>query len=667
MTKTRKLTLALAMGLGVGLGLIALVLALPRGGLAQPAVAGQSSGSRSAVALTGRAPLPSAGEAATAPPRVGRITNVDGSSVTMDDCYQADKTQTFCFTVHNGSTDGEWLDEITLTFPDDPSPSLPAWTVSACVDQDSKDSVGYPVSFSCTPSGRQVMYQDNDSDGFGEISSGSSWSACVAVIVPPDYAGDRYVTWVLHGDASGSDSGSIKIEKCTPLTLKPSQVIITGCNGTTQTLEFRLENYAAGDTDVDLAYDAPAADFGGQTSLHVNQGEVVTFTAELEPSLCLEPGEEITASLTVEGNGHVDTSLITQTISESAGWRRRDDSPVASMDNVVVWASHRDGGLWSIGGYGSDGATQRYDPTDGSWATFEPETVITPPIEYPMDGCYGLDGSDPDTAHEIVVLFPDTIVTDSLHVYDITANRWYTEPIPGFFPPDYEGRWGYDVVSLLNNPAVKPGVTDKNVCYLSGGSPQVGGGRTRDLWEYHPDTNSGRHLNKFFFPPNVEVWFGFHASWYVPWVGDDGAICVAGGADHNHQINHHTQCFDLATEAFNVVDADLGILPEPWWGMADGWQIQDGNYQLWIANGVAQDGTLLPVSAYIQEGMSTFEYGPGVPQALYRLEGDAWEDQFYTLNGSRGGFWYSPYSLHLAPCPTCQRVFLPLVLRRPGW
>jgi len=98
--------------------------------------------------------------------------------------------------------------------------------------------------------------------------------------------------------------------------------------------------------------------------------------------------------------------------------------------------------------------------------------------------------------------------------------------------------------------------------------------------------------------------------------------------------------------------------------MADGWQITDDGYELWIANGVAQDGTLLPASAYIRQGMSNFAYGPAIPDGLYRLEGDAWQDQFYTLNGSRGGFWYSEFSLHLAPCPTCYKNYLPLVLRQ---
>jgi len=582
--------------------------------------------------------------------------------VETGDCYQSDETQavtqTLCFQVYNGSTDGEWIRAITMTLP--VGPPSPAWSADACGYQDATDSVGYPVNFNCTPSGNQVVYVSSDSDGFGEISSGASWGFCVDVTVPAGYTGDRFILWELHGDGGGSESGSIKTEKCTPLRLTPSQVTIEGCNGLTQTLEFKLENYAAGNADVDFTYAAPDADFTGPPDAQINEGDVLTFTALFKPDLCLEPGEQVNASLTVEALGVPDeTSLITQTITENGGWQRLDDSPIPAMDNVVVWASHRDGGLWSIGGYGSNGATQRYDPEDGSWATFEPETVITPPIEYPVDGCYGLDGPDPDTAHEIVVLFPGTIVTDSLHVYDITADDWYTRPIPGFFPPDYIGHWGLDVVSLLNNPVVHD-IPDTNMCYLSGGNHEnPGGGTTRNLWRYDPETNGGAHIGEF----SASVWFGFHASWYVPWVGPDGAICVAGGADHNHQINDTTQCYDIGNDSFHAAGVDLGTLPEPWWGMADGWRITGDGYELWIANGVAQDGTLLPASAYIREGMSNFEYGPEIPDGMYRLEGDAWGNQLYTLNGSRGGFWYSEFSLHLASCPTCHRAYLPLVLR----
>jgi hypothetical protein len=419
-------------------------------------------------------------------------------------------------------------------------------------------------------------------------------------------------------------------------------------------LDFDLENYAAGDNaEVLFSYDAVEASFSGPTGLSLSEGEVVTFTVELQPDLCLEPGEQVLAELTARSGEHVDGATIIQTISEYSGWRRREDSPTRSMDSVVVWALHQDGGLWSIGGYGSGGAAQRYDPGSGSWITYT--NPLTPVIEYPMDGCYGLNPQ----GQEIVVLFPDTIVTDTLQVFNISTGQWSTRPVPTFFPPDYVGHWGFDVVSLLGNPVLKPGIVDANVCYLSGGANQPGGGRERNLWRYEPATNSGEYLG--FFPANV--WFGFHASWYVPWIGADGGICVAGGTDHNSQVTDVTQCYDIAAGTFHDANKDLGTLPEPWWGMADGWQITEHGYELWIANGVAGNGTLLPASAYFREGMSEFAYGPGVPEGLYRLEGDGYEGQFFTLNGARGGFSSSEASLQLAPCPTCREIYLPLVLR----
>ena len=264
-----------------------------------------------------------------------------------------------------------------------------------------------------------------------------------------------------------------------------------------------------------------------------------------------------------------------------------------------------------------------------------------------MDGCYGLNGD----GDEIIVLFPDTITTGTLQIWNITDRNWYLMPVP---TPGYpaEGRWGQDIVSMLQH-------TGENVCYLSGGATTPGGGRTRDLWKYYPATNVAEYVGHF----KASVWFNFHASWYVPWVGDAGAICVAGGVDQGSAANDSTQCYDLQTQSFHAQDVDLGTLPQAWWGMADGWLDTGENYELWIANGADSAFNLLPASAYIREGMSAFAYGPPIPVELYRLEGDAWGDDFYTLNGSLGGFSYSKVSLHMISCPTCYYNYLPLTLR----
>lgn len=629
----------LALALTSGTALLTILLVIPSAGLVQ------STGDR---VSTGAAPP-------TAPLAGAGLLNIDGSNITTENCYEDDQAQTLCFTVYNGSADAEWLDEVRLTFPN--VGGLGPWNV-ACKSQDANDSSGYPVNLSCTPSGNEVRYIDNDVEvptNIGEVTSGSSWGFCVDVTIPSGYDGPRIINWGLSGDEAHDITGETTIEACTPLMLKPDSLEVEGCNGVVQAHVFELWNNTGSGGTFDLSYIVPAnnATFSGPDDLTLSTDEIITFTVQLTPNLCLEPGDKLTVTLSVEGNGQFDASDIVHTTTPLSGWGTRASSPAPSMDNVVVWASQTDGGLWSIGGYGAEGATQRYDPETGTWSTHTPETVITPTIEYPMDGCYGLNGD----GDEVVVLFPDTIVTGSLHIYNISDDAWYNEAIPAFYPP--EGRWGQDIVSLLNTPGV-----NQNTCYLSGGSPQTGGGRTRDLWVYYPETNSGAYLGVFYsdtFP--INHWFNFHASWYVPWVGNAGSICVGGGIDHNSQIVDATQCYDLDTNSFRAPNADLGPLPERWWGMADGWQVYDGRYQIWLANGVAQDGTLLPASAFADQTTGGFQSGPGLPVGLYRLEGEGVDGQFYVEQGSAGGFAYSDHNILLVRCPECQRIYLPVVLR----
>jgi hypothetical protein len=97
--------------------------------------------------------------------------------------------------------------------------------------------------------------------------------------------------------------------------------------------------------------------------------------------------------------------------------------------------------------------------------------------------------------------------------------------------------------------------------------------------------------------------------------------------------------------------------------MADGWQIRYGEYQIWIANGVAQDGTLIQASAYADATTGGFVYGPAPGTALYRMEGDGFFDSFYMEQGAAGGFSYTSHSQVLEKCPWCSNCFLPLVLR----
>jgi hypothetical protein len=594
----------------------------------------------------------STGANPASPAAPAETTSLLDSSVTgggIFSCYEPGQTQTLCFTVHNASSDNEWITGVRMTFPQ----LLGDWVVS-CNIQDPTDSLGNPVDMSCSNSfPYEVRYIDNDSDGLGEIISGASWSFCVDAAIPSGYVGPRLIHWQLDGDGDGVEphtiTGTIEQGQCAPLMIEPEYIAVEGCNGLPQNHDFAVWNNTGSSGTFNFIYEVPRdnASFYGPDSVPLPAGGILTFTAVLTPSVFLRPGEVVTAALIVEGNANSDVSLLVKTISDFAGWLKLSDIPTATMDNAVVWASHSDGGLWSIGGYDSKGAVQRYDPASDSWSIHTAE--ISPTIEYPMDGCYGLDSQ----GHEVVVLFPEPSgqVTSTLHRYDITDDHWDAPALPVGFPG---ARWSQDIVSLLN-------VTGENVCYLSGGAITEGGGGVKNLWEYYPDTNITIFLGNYSHHPEG---FNFHASWYVPWIGAQGAICVAGGIDINGVSFSDSQCYLRQEATFNAPNADLGQLPTPWWGMADGWQVQDGRYQIWLANGVSQNGALLPATAYADEVTGGFVYGPEVPIGLYRLEGDGFDGRFYTEGGSKSGFQYSGYNLLLTRCPECFYLNLPVVIKK---
>jgi len=319
-----------------------------------------------------------------------------------------------------------------------------------------------------------------------------------------------------------------------------------------------------------------------------------------------------TAEMATEG--HVET--VTRAGILQGMWTLQTPSPVAAMDQVTLWTPG-DGGLWSVGGYTAGGATRRYDPPSGTWTLHATEPA--PVIAYPVDGCYGLNA----VGEEVIILFPDTTGTVSgvLHRYNVTLDVWDTPPVPAGFPAN--GIWAHDIVSMAS-------ITGENVCYLSGGATTPGGGDLSDLWAYYPATNMIFNRGSFTHIPDG---FDFHASWFVPWIGAAGAICVGGGVDLNGVEYADTQCYYLAEQAFNYPDWDLGLLPEPWWAMADGWKVHEGEYQIWIVDG-AGSGAMLQASAFMDATNYGFVYGPPPQVPRFRLEGDDWNLQLYAEQGS---------------------------------
>ena len=163
--------------------------------------------------------------------------------------------------------------------------------------------------------------------------------------------------------------------------LAPDHLEIEGCNGLPQEHDFQVWNNTGSNATFNFSYTVPTgnADFTGPASTFLQSGEIMSFTTTLAPSVFLKAGEQVTATLIVEGNANADSSTLVKTITPFAGWLAATDSITPTMDNVVVWASHADGGLWSIGGYGAKGAVQRYDPMSDSWSFHTPE--ISPTID----------------------------------------------------------------------------------------------------------------------------------------------------------------------------------------------------------------------------------------------------------------------------------------------
>jgi len=121
--------------------------------------------------------------------------SIAGSTVVTGGAYVPGTTALFCGTAVNASTDVEWLDAVTVTFPS-------GWT-PVCHWQAANDSGEHPVAFDCIAAGNSVSYLDNDGD-YGEVYDGCSWSFCVALNVPGGASGSQSVLWALSGDDYGT-------------------------------------------------------------------------------------------------------------------------------------------------------------------------------------------------------------------------------------------------------------------------------------------------------------------------------------------------------------------------------------------------------------------------------------------------------------------------------
>ncbi|HNT74120.1 MAG TPA: hypothetical protein PKH77_03765 [Anaerolineae bacterium] len=418
--------------------------------------------------------------------------------------------------------------------------------------------------------------------------------------------------------------------------LQPAFLEVAGCPCETQSHTLSFANHSGAAAAVLLSY---ASSAGVSVELPASLGVVPdTGVKPFDVALKLDRGivysttVAVTVTASLASNPAIsDTTVITQRALDPIAWEARRDSPTPSQDGAVI---EYNGKLYNVGGYGSNGAVDIYDPATDSWTTGAAEP--TPTINHPGDACFGyVTPTDP-----VILLLPDTDSGTSgvWYRYHIISNTWDTPDLPAPLPAN--GIWASDIV--VDEHA--------NQCYITGGATTLAGGNLTTLYRYDPAANAATLLGNFTHIPGG---FNFHAGWYVPWIGTAGGVCVGGGINISDVVYADTQCYDIAAATFNTPNADLGPLPQPWWGMADMEEVHNGEYQLWLANGIGASGDPFQDSAYFGQNVGRFVYGPDLINRSYRVEGASVNGEMYVVDGAPSPFNPTTRNERLRQCSAC--------------
>ena len=382
-----------------------------------------------------------------------------------------------------------------------------------------------------------------------------------------DYAPETVTVAIVSGGTAQQDFALFAA-----VSFQPSPLHVYLDWGTTDTLLATLTNRLPDDYDFEF--------------VELPVGFIPILAEEVEYELAASIPADLTTGLAPEG--YVPEAGVSGG-TPLGPWQTLAASPFAAMDHVYV---DYEGMGYLLGAYGAAGQVGIYNPETDSWSLGATEPA--PQIQYSVDGCVGQNGS----GEGVVVLFNDTSSgATTLHRYNIATNTWDTPAVPVDFPAN--GLWAQDTLSMMN-------YTGENVCYVSGGATAPGGGNTSALYAYYPDTNTAVNLGDFNY---LSGGFAFHASWYAPWIGSVGAVCVGGGVNASSVVSGDTQCYDIGAGVFNAANADLGALPAGLWGMADGMLFEGGDYQLWVSNGADTAFALWPNSAYFSSDDGSWHIG----------------------------------------------------------
>ncbi len=392
----------------------------------------------------------------------------------------------------------------------------------------------------------------------------TAWKRHVVDLTP---WANQTVDVVFYYDADGGDAGwyvdDVSIhDGCPYISVGPDQ---SGgaCQGSTATYTLTAHNVSDDGDTIELEQSGNAWPVTiTPITLSLDAGETGDFVVKVDVSSSLSDFITDTVQITarVTSTGMIDTAVLTT--SSGPRWVAEEPLPVARVEHALI---EYGGESYLVSG--RDGAGDpitpalKYSPTLGVWTALAPEPV--PEIPAANDACFGRDGAD----NPVIVLFPEpnSTLTNTLHVYDISGDSWSTRTMPAPLPAG--GLRGLDIASDRNN----------NVCYLSGGknvSDTVG----NTLYAYNVQANTAISL------PLMTTPRFFHASWIY-----DGMVCIAGGASELIQALDNTQCYDVDSGIWLAENATLGQLPYTVMGMMNAIKQVDAVQQLWIMGGTASN------------------------------------------------------------------------------
>ena len=423
----------------------------------------------------------------------------------------------------------------------------------------------------------------------------------------------------------------ISILTCEPpadLYLSPDTVEATGCVGVDQTHSFNLANWTGSAGTFDLTYALAQPSYGtlsGPITITLNQGEATAFDVTLSPEVCLPDNTQLLGSVTADGNGYTDISVITKTVNTGVipVWQSAAATPLGVRYHAVA---EYDGYIYQFGGetgwWVPSMAAYRYDMAAGSWAAI----ASLPTARYGMDavtigGLIYLPGGSDDTDD---TGNGGTFLSD-LAIYDPVLNSWSS---------------GAAMPAAL---AYASAVAHDGKLYVIGGLTDAGT-LANTLYIYDPGTNSWSS------GAAMSAARGYAAAGVV-----DGKIYVAGGWDGS-AVLASMEVYNPATNGWTAgPDA-----PKPAGFFGDGeW---NGRYLVaFNGDAVAYDavnGTTYSCSqdAYIFDTLTgLWQTLPDLNRCLYGSQGVAADNTFFLVSGrTNEGSWHMATEVeYLEQCPAC--------------